>query len=105
MKRVKIICSSLVLIGMLSFIFLAWCNTEQTAGDYTNEIITLKQSNMELTKQIEANNTQIKTVKEKMCSLPDAEANWTCDGFTKQTQSAQRTWTQAPELTWKVIQM
>lgn len=105
MKKFKIIGSSLVVIGMLSLVLLAWCNKELTAGDYTNEIIALKQSNSDLTKQIEANNANIKSVKEKMCALPNAEANWTCEGFTTQTQSAQRTWTQAPELTWKVIQM
>ena len=103
MKKIKIISSSLVLVGMLSLVLLAWCNKELTAGDYTNEIITLKQSKNELMKQVEAIDSNINEAKTKMCALPNAEANRTCNGFIKQDQAAVKTWTVTQELSWSII--
>ena len=82
----------MALLGIL--IVVGWfviSSNHKTAGYYTTKIIQDKAQIIELTRNIAIN-------KMKMCKLPNAESNWTCEGLVKETQSPQRTWTQTQVL-------
>ena len=74
-----------------------------TAGCHLDRIVELRQDKQDLLDQIKSIENQITEERKVMDSIQYNGLEYL--GFTQEAQSPQRTWTQAPELTWKVIQM
>lgn len=99
-KKILFIILWLVIVGIIVMIIPK--NDTKTAWRYLDRIVELRTEKQYLLNQIKELDTQIIEYREIMDSLQFSWLDYL--GLTQEQETPQRTWTEAPELTWSIIE-